>query len=214
MAVSNMSSVRIPMLIAVGLVVGCASSYRVVEVPQREADLYPLSQTRGGLSVAIDEITSSDRAARYFGVNLIEVGVVPLVVIISNNGTHRIDLKPSDVLLRQGTQIIDPLPVETVVTIAKNRHRPLRSSTQKLVAGYFDGVAFKEMVLAPGETYQGVLFFPIAQSQKKNPDSLFSAMSLFHESGLQAVVGARDLETGSRMHFGPFSLSIPQDSAH
>jgi hypothetical protein len=202
------------MLVAGGLVVGCASSYRVVEVPQREADLYPLSQTRGGLSVAIDEITSSDRAARYFGVNLVDMGVVPLVVIISNNGTHRIDLKPSDVLLRQGTQIIDPLPLETVVTMAKNQRRPLRSSTQKLVAGYFDGLAFKEMVLAPGETYQGVLFFPISQPQKKSPDSLFSAMSLFHESALQAVVGARDLETGSRMHFGPFSLSIPQGATH
>jgi len=44
------------MLIVVGLA-GCASSYQVVQFPQREADLYPLSQTRDGISVAIDEVT-------------------------------------------------------------------------------------------------------------------------------------------------------------
>jgi hypothetical protein len=76
------------MLMAAGLA-GCSSTYQVVQVPQRDADLYPLSQTREGVSVAIDEITSSDRAASYFGADLVQVGIIPLVVVISNNGERR-----------------------------------------------------------------------------------------------------------------------------
>jgi hypothetical protein len=205
-----MSSLKALMLMTLALA-GCASSYQVVEVPQREADLYPYAQTRNGLTVAVDEIASSDRAARYFGANLVRMGVVPVVVVISNNGVGRIDLKPSDVLVRQGTQIIDPLPLETVVALVKSQRGYLRPSTQKEIAGYFDGLVFKNRVLTPAETYQGVLFFPIAP-QKQNSDSLFSAMSLFHESGLQVLVGARDLDTGSRMRFGPFPLVIPQQA--
>jgi hypothetical protein len=206
-----MSSVKTLMLMTLGLA-GCASSYQVVEVPQREADLYPYSQTRNGLTIAIDEITSSDRAARYFGANLVQMGVVPVVVVISNNGVGHIDLKPSDVLVRQGTQIIDPLPLETVVAMVKNQHGHLRSRTQKEIAAYFEGLVFKDRVLTPAETYQGVLFFPIAPPQRSS-DSLFSAMSLFRESGLQVLVGARDLDTGNRMRFGPFPLAVPQPAS-
>jgi hypothetical protein len=196
------------MLIVVGLA-GCASSYQVVQFPQREADLYPLSQTRDGISVAIDEVTNPDRADRYFGTDLTRHGILPVAVVISNNGEHRIVLKPSDVLLHQGIQIIDPLPIETVVTLAKNQRWSLRSKTKKEVGAYFKELAFREMVIPPGETYQGVVFFPIKQPES-NSDKFFSVLPLFPESRLQMLVGARDLETAKRIHFGPFSLSLPR----
>jgi hypothetical protein len=206
-----MSFIRILMLTAAGLA-GCSSTYRVVQVPQRDADLYPLSQTREGVSVAIDEITSSDRAASYFGADLVQVGIIPLVVVISNNGAHRIDVKPADVMLSRGTQIIDPLRLETVVAMAKKQHGALGATTQKSVAEYFEGLAFSEMVLPPGATYQGVMFFPIPR-KKVSSDSMFSAMTLFRDSGMWILVGARDLDTGSRVHFGPFSVASPQNTA-
>jgi hypothetical protein len=207
-AVSGMSVIRILLPIAVGLA-GCASTYQVVQVPQREADLYPLSETRQGVSVAVDEVTSSDRAASYFGADLVRVGIVPLVVVISNNGAHRIDIKPADILLTRGTQIIDPLRLETVVAMAEKEHGPVSSATQKAIAGYFEGVAFSERVLPPGATYQGVMFFSIPR-QTVASDSMFSAMTLFHESGMWIQVGARDLDTGNRVRFGPFSVaSLP-----
>jgi hypothetical protein len=196
------------MLIAVGLA-GCASSYRVVQFPHREADLYPLSQTRGGISVAIDEVMDPERARRYFGTDLTRHAILPVAVVISNNGERRIALKPSDVLLHQGMQVIDPLPIEAVVTLAKNQRWFLGSKTGKELVAYFDELTFKEMVLTPGETYQGVMFFPLKQ-QERDSDRLFSVLPLFPESGLKVLVGARDVETGSRLHFGPFSLSLPR----
>jgi hypothetical protein len=210
-AVSGMSFIRVLLPIAVGLA-GCSSTYQVVQVPQREADLYPLSETRQGVSVAVDEITSSDRAASYFGADLLRVGIVPLVVVISNNGAHRIDVKPADILLTRGMQIIDPLRLEAVVATAKKQHGPVSSTTQKSLARYFEGLAFSEMVLPPGGTYQGVMFFPLPR-QTVAPDSMFSAMTLFHESGMWIQVGARDLDTGRRVRFGPFSVSSPPSTA-
>ena len=50
------------------------------------------------------------------------------------------------------------------------------------------------MVLPPGATYQAVMFFPTPR-QTATSDSMFSAMTLFHESGMWIQVGVRDLDT-------------------
>jgi hypothetical protein len=96
--------------------------------------------------------------------------------------------------------------------MAKKRHGSVSSTTQKSVAEYFEKLAFSEMVLPPGATYQGVMFFPLPRKEVSS-DSMFSAMTLFRESGMWILVGARDLDAGSRMRFGPFSVSSPQSTA-
>jgi hypothetical protein len=57
-----------PRILLVALIVlavsGCASSYRVVQVPQYGADLYPQSQSRSGVTVAIDELKTTERVER------------------------------------------------------------------------------------------------------------------------------------------------------
>ena len=63
------------------------------------------------------------------------------MVVISNNGAHRIDVKRADVLLTRGTQVIDPIRLETVVAMAKKEHGPVSSATQKSLARYFEGMA-------------------------------------------------------------------------
>jgi hypothetical protein len=180
---------------------GCTSTYHVVEYPQREADLYPLSQSQDGISVAVDEVTRAGRADRYFGTDLARRNILPLAVVVSNNGAHRVTIRPADVLLHQGTEVIDPLPMDVVIARASG-HDP-----QSRVAKYFDGLAFKETVLPPGGSYEGVMFFPVPQARKA--DSRFTALPLFTPSGLQVIVGARDLDTQTRYRFGPFTLTAP-----
>src|ERR687896_2232852 len=96
-------------------VAGCSSSYRVVQVPQYGADLYPQSQTKSGVTVAIDEMKAAERVERLFGADLIKEGILPVNVVVSNFGKQRILLKPSDILLYQGKEVIDPVPVEMVM---------------------------------------------------------------------------------------------------
>jgi hypothetical protein len=81
---------------------GCSRSYRVVDVPQYGADLYPLSQTKSGVTVAVDEIRGSERAERLFGSDLTREGIFPVNVVVSNYSKQRVVVKPSDILLYRG----------------------------------------------------------------------------------------------------------------
>jgi hypothetical protein len=178
-------------------IAGCLSTYRVVKYPHREADLYPLSQSQEGISVAVDEVTRAGRADRYFGADLTRRDILPLAVIVSNNGTHRVTVKPADVLLHLGTEVIDPLPMDVVAGRAGDH------------AKYFDELTFKETVLPPGGSYEGVMFFPVPQARRS--DTRFTALPIYNPSYLQVIVSARDLDTQARYHFGPFSLTEPGD---
>jgi hypothetical protein len=190
----------------------CASSNQIVQLlPERDADLYPLSQTREGITIAIDEITGAQRGHRYFGWNLTREGILPLVVVVSNHGAHRIVVKPSDVLVHRGNEIVDPMPIETVIAIAKNQYwAPLHSKTEKDLENYFNWLAFKETVLMREETYQGVIFLALPRP-KKSSDTL--PLGLFADSRMQVRVGVSDLDTHSRWRFGPFALSQSGDTS-
>jgi hypothetical protein len=199
------------MSLALGLA-GCASSsYQVVQVPQRAADLYPVSQAKSGVTVAIDEIRSSDRVEKYFGTNLVRRGVLPLAIVISNNSEHQIVVTPADVLLNQGGQVIDPVPLPMVVAMAEAPYR-LRSKTRTQVDQYFQELAFTDVTLPPGASYQGVIFFSVPRHQRP-PDDLFSILPLFSEYRMRLQIGVRDTENRTRLQFGPFTLSYMENTS-
>jgi hypothetical protein len=127
--------------------------------------------------------------------------------VASNYSDHRVNVKPSDVLLYKGNEVIDPLPLEFVLAAAKRRQGFLRAKTEKQIDIFFNEVAFRETVLLPDETYQGVLFFP-SPKPERTEDSFFKAYSLFREAGPRIRVAVTDLDTRDRLHFGPFSAFL------
>jgi hypothetical protein len=190
------------------LLAGCAGSYRVVQVPHYGADLYPQSQTRSGITVAIDEMTAPERVERLFGTDLIGQGVLPVNVVVSNFGKQRVLLKPSDILLYRGKEIIDPIPVEMVMGIAK-RSKNLREATQGEVDKYLDGTLLKEAALYPNETYRGVMFFAVPPG-KSFLDRFFTSYSLHNEGGPRVRIGMTNLDSGERVLFAPFPITLPE----
>jgi hypothetical protein len=200
--------VFVPVLLALFLV-SCAGSYQVVQIPQYAADLYPLSQTKAGVTIAIDEIRNRTRASTYFGADLINVGILPVSVVVSNHGKHQALVKPSEILLHRGKEIIDAIPIEVVAATAKRQHRSLREETEKKVDSFFENIAFKETVLRPNDTYQGVMFFAIPRSSEMR-SRYFRALRAFPEEGARILVAVTDLDTGERLRFGPLSLSFPE----
>jgi hypothetical protein len=207
-----MRSVRTCTLSCVALaVLGCASPYQVVKLPEREADLYPLSQTRAQITIAIDEIANTERGRKYFGADLVGVGIVPVLVVVSNYGTHRVIVRPADILAHRGAEIVDPVPIETVIAIATTQRGYLHSKTQAQVENYFRELAFREAVVTHAETYQGVIFIP-ARRHTSSSDTLFTMLNLFSESWLKVDVAVRDLEADNRLRFGPFSLPPSENS--
>lgn len=185
-------------------------SVELVQIPQRDADLYPWAQQRAGVVLAVDEIVDPARVRQYFGADLLKQNLLPVSVIVSNHGEHRIAVRPSDILLMRGGTVVDPMPIERVAAMAKDEMGRLHSETEQDVEKHFRSLALRERTLAPNENYQGLLFYP--QPQPKERNRLFAVLSLFREGGLKMRVGLTDLDTGQRLPFGPFTLATTADS--
>ena len=186
------------------------SPYVIVEMPEREADLYPLSQTKAGVTVAVDEITNPDRSMQYFGIDMFEHGIVPINVVISNHTDRRQLVSPSDILLLRGrNSVVDPLPIQTISGLVNRDYWDLDPNTQEQISEHFEELSLQETVLVPDQVYQGVLFFQAAKPDKyKSSDRYFTVMSLYSGGTLSLKVSVADLETRERMHFGPFPVSV------
>ena len=203
----------IPMFLSVVLalaLLGCTRSYQVVEVPQYAADLYPMSHTRSGVTVAVDEIRTADRAKRYFGADLIKQGILPVNVVVSNYGRQRVAVKPSDVVLSSWKDIMDPVPTELVVAAAKRERGRLGSSAEAQLARFLAGASFHEAVLQPNETYSGVVFFALPPPQRRM-EGWFRTVSTYGTGMSRIQVGVTGLDGGERMRFGPFLVNLPEE---
>ena len=77
---------------------------------------------------------------------------------ITSDSTSSITIRPADVLVLRGNQVIDPVPLEYVSRIPKERGLILTDDTEAAIDAFFDSAALKETVVAPRETYQGVVY--------------------------------------------------------
>lgn len=200
----------VPALLVLVLL-GCAGSSPVVQIPNYEADVYPLSQTRAGVTIGIDEITKPERAERYFGVDLAKAGIMPVSIALSNHGKQRVLVKPSDILLHRGKDVMDPLPLEFVVATVRRQHELFRSKSQKEVAKFFESAMLKETSVNANDTYRAVMFFA-APAPKRGAERFLAALGVRRDAAPELRVGLTDRDTGERLLFGPFSLTFGENS--
>ncbi len=191
-------------LLAALLLAGCAS-YELMELPARSADLYPLADRRGGLALAVDDLSEERRSRRFFGADLREHGVLPLEVVVSNHGVGRVVIGPADVMLLRGNQVVDPLPLESVEAIVKDRVLPVAPGTARELEQLLQQLAFRDTVLAPGQSYQGVVFFD-AVEEKPRGSRFFKLLRAYPRAVLQLHVAVTELDTKHRTRFGPFPV--------
>jgi len=181
-----------------------------VQLPLREADLYPAAETKAGLAVAIDEMSDPQRVWTYFGTDLLGKGILPVQVIVSNHGEHRVKIRPSDVLLLRGRDVIDPLPIEKVTDIPKGKGLWVSDETTEQIDKFFAELGLKETIVRPGETARGVLFFKTLKKPSWT-SRFFRVARLFPEPSFQLHLVVTDLEEKKRVGFGPFSLYANPD---
>jgi hypothetical protein len=197
-------------ILPVLMLLGCSAA-PVVQMPQYEADVYPLSQTIAGVTIGIDEITRPERAERYFGADLLKAGILPVSIAVSNHGKERVIVKPSDVLLHRGKDVMDPLPLEFVVATARRQYEFFRSKSEKEVAKFFESAMFKETLVKPNGSYRGVMFFA-APAPKRASERFLAALGVRRDGDAGIRVGLTNRDTGERLLFGPFSLTFPDNA--
>ncbi len=199
-----MGFLRFLPLLLVLLLPGCAS-YEVVRLPERQADLYPLAEEQRGIWMAIDDISEPRRARRFFGSDLRERGILPVEVIVSNRGSERISVGPADVLMLRGMDVVDPLPLENVARVVKDRGGIVTSSTSEQLDALLEDVAFRQRLLAPGESHHGVLFFDVVE-ERSPVTRFFRLLSLYPQAGWQIRAAVTDVDSRRRIPFGPFAV--------
>ncbi len=196
-------------ILMLGLSACSPSPYEVVEMPVRDAGLYPLSQTIDGITVAVDEITNSDRSKQYFGVDMFKYGIVPVNVVISNDTDRRQLVNPSDILLLRGRQtVVDPIPIQSVTNMVGRDYSHLDFVTADKINDYLDELTLQEIVLMPNQVYQGVLFYLADRSEKGKNGRFFNVKTLYRKGALNIKVSIADLDTRERKRFGPFPISM------
>lgn len=186
------------------LLAGCASNVALVEPPSRNADLFPGAQRSSGLVVAVDAITEPRRIEKYFGVPLQELGIVPVMLIVSNYGDAAVSVTPADALVLKQQSVIDPVPAAHVTQLV-HEHFGADGETANQISAHFERMAFAEQVAAPGETVDGLLFFDVGVEKRRESD-FFTLVSLYPRSRLKLKLAVTEVENRQRLHFGPFPL--------
>jgi len=192
------------------LAAASCASFELVELPAREADIYPSAHVQGGVAVAVEGILDRRRIERYFGADLLHHGVLPVQVIVSNHSDARVRIRPSDVLLLDDRRVVDPLPVETVVKIPKAKGVFVTDATEARLDGLYQELGLRERVLARDETYRGILFFDVGVRRTWDPfrTRFFRMTTLFPEPPLRLDLMLTDIDHGERLRFGPFGVDV------
>jgi hypothetical protein len=200
-------------LLMVLLVASACASFELVELPVREADVYPTAHERDGVAVAVEPMLDGRRAERYFGADLLRRGILPVQVIVSNHGAARVRIRPADVLLLDDRHVIDPLPATAVAEIPKAKGLFVTGATAARLDALYRELELRERVLAPDESYRGVLFFDVGV--RPEPDRFgtrfFRLTNLFSEPPLRLDVVLTELDRGERLRFGPFGVDVERE---
>jgi hypothetical protein len=165
---------------------GCShSQLRIPSLPLRGADLYPQEQSKDGLIVAADEYFDEDKSRQTFGVNFAEKNVLIVEIIVSNRSDNIYMVQSNEVLLLKGDQIIYPLLA-------------LEVSSDEQVNEYLNMVELRDIVVNPGETSHGFLYFRLPEKHpEEDGDDYFS--SQWPVEGYKLRVGATQIEGNSRL---------------
>jgi hypothetical protein len=200
---------RGPVLLLAGILfLPACASVELVELPVREADLYPTAEIRQGVAVAVDEIVEPGRSERHFGADLAKHGILPVQVLVSNQRSGRISVRPADFLLLQGRAVRDPVPVEHVSAIVRRNLGWAGSRAAEEIDRFLEGLALRETVVAPGETYRAVFFFerPVEEPLWGRRAALLRVSRFFPQPSLQLHIVLTELEEQERLRFGPIRI--------
>jgi hypothetical protein len=163
------------------------AGYKSIKVKTNPARSYPFVASQGRVSIAADPYETNDKIRTAFDIKDMEkLGIVPVNVIITNEGEDLILVNGQDVnLLDEKNHSLESLTVEEVVhaVISKGKspstHGPTTSSRFPLpqreglrgdafeIEMDFSNKALKEVRITPKATASGFVFFRLPNRQMR-----------------------------------------------
>jgi hypothetical protein len=163
------------------------AGYKSIKVKVDPARSYPFVATQGHVTIAADPYETNDKIKTAFDIKDLEkLGIVPVNVIISNEGEDLISVNGEDInLLDEKNHSLESLPVEEVVHAILSKGKspstrgPNTSSRFPLprreglrgdafeIETDFNNKALKEVRIAPKATASGFVFFRLPDHQMR-----------------------------------------------
>lgn len=111
------------------LCVPVVAGYKSLKVKIEPAQSYPFHQRQGSITIAADPYETKEKIKTAFDLKELEqMGIVPVHIIISNDGEDSIVVSGEDIkLLDSNNRTFEPLPVEEVVRAVVYKDRPRTS---------------------------------------------------------------------------------------
>jgi hypothetical protein len=161
-----------------------AAGYKSVRVKVEPAGSYAFHQKQGAITIAADPYETQDKIKTAFDLKELEkLGIVPVHLIVSNDGEDTISISGQDVnLLDANNRSFEPLPVDDVVraVVYKGNPRSNRApSPIPLPRGEgrrgdafeietdLTNKALKELRVPPKTTLGGFVFFRLPNNRMR-----------------------------------------------
>lgn len=105
------------------------AGYKSLKVRIEPAKSYPFHQQQGGITIAADPYETKERIKTAFDLKELEqMGIVPVHIIISNDGEDPIVISGQDIsLLDSNNRSIEPMPVDEIVRAVVYKEGPRTS---------------------------------------------------------------------------------------
>ncbi len=172
-------------LLALVLTTSVLGAYKSVRVKVDPASTYPGHQQQGAVTIAADAYWTKEKIRTAFDVkDLDRLGIVPIHIIVTNDGEDPVLLSGPDVtLLDPKNHSIAQIPVDEVIQALVNPGKggspgkrmpmpfpmPKRDGPSKdafEIETDFTNKALKEARVAPKSTSSGFVFFQLRDNQK------------------------------------------------
>lgn len=129
--------------------------------PVRGADLYPQQQNKDDLIVAVDDYFDDEKSMEIFGVDLTKKNILALEVIISNRSNEVYSFRNDEIFLIQDGKITYPLPLTKL-------------DFTKEMDGYYQFLGLQDILINPGDTKHGFIYFYLGEKNGRDDDKHFS----------------------------------------
>ncbi len=175
-------------VLAISLIFAGCASYAPSLVKLNPSGPNVRKATKGDLTIYVEEYATPEKSQRAFDAELADGGVLPLLILVENNGQQPYDVKVTDIVVRGasslkaltpeeaatkaqrsavgravGWSLIVPIIGIPVAVIASSMHT---SKVNEQIVRDFAAKGFADGAIMPNKERSGFLFFQLEEGQK------------------------------------------------